>query len=112
MDDKPILSYDNHTNNVTAVGFQKDGKWLYSGSEDNTLRIWDPRTNKPSRTYDCGSAINTVALHPNQMELVTGDQNGLIKIWDLEADKCREEYITVVDVAIRSISIVSVNIFN
>lgn len=33
---QPIISYDGHTSNVTSVGFQKDGKWMYSGSEDGT----------------------------------------------------------------------------
>ena len=42
---QPIVSYDGHTTNVTAVGFQKDGKWMYTGSEDGTggsgQRGWD-----------------------------------------------------------------------
>jgi hypothetical protein len=25
-----VLSYDGHTGNVMALGFQKDGKWMYS----------------------------------------------------------------------------------
>jgi hypothetical protein len=33
---QPIISYDGHAGNVTSVGFQKDGKWMYSGSEDGT----------------------------------------------------------------------------
>jgi G protein beta subunit-like protein len=105
-DDKPILTYDGHTGNVTAVGFQKDLKWLYSCSEDGTVRIWDPRSNSSTRTYDCGAAVNTVALNPNQAELITGDQNGFVKIWDLEADACREEYLPATDVPVRSVSIV------
>lgn len=105
-DDKPILTYDGHTSNVTSVGFQKDLKWLYSGSEDGTVRIWDPRSNNSTRTYDCGAPVNTVALSPTQAELITGDQNGFMKIWDLDADTCREEYLPTPDVPIRSISIV------
>ena len=31
---KPVISYDAHTNNVTAVGLQCDGKWMYSGWGD------------------------------------------------------------------------------
>ncbi len=38
-----VINYESHTNNVTAVGFQCDGKWMYSGSEDGTVKIWDVR---------------------------------------------------------------------
>lgn len=38
-----VLHYESHLNNVTAVGFQCDGKWMYSGSEDGTVKIWDLR---------------------------------------------------------------------
>jgi len=70
MDDKAILTYDSHTNNVVAVGFQKDLKWLYSGSEDGTVKVWDTRSSKAIRSYDCGAPVNTVALHPNQVLLL------------------------------------------
>lgn len=30
-DPQPINTLEGHTGNVTAVGFQKDGKWMYSG---------------------------------------------------------------------------------
>lgn len=38
-----VISYDSHTSNVMAVGFHCDGNWMYSGSEDGTVRIWDLR---------------------------------------------------------------------
>ncbi len=106
-DDKPILVYDGHTNNVTSVGFQRDLKWIFSGSEDGTVKIWDTRSNSSTRTHDCGAAVNAVALSPNQAELITGDQNGFVKIWDLPANKLRSEYQPIPDLAVRSVSIVS-----
>lgn len=112
VDERPLLSYDGHTTNVTSIGFSNDQKWLFSSSEDGTIRIWDTRSSNYSRKYDCGTPINTTILHPNQAELISGDQNGIMKIWDLTADKCREEYIPAIDIPIRSISIVSYNDYN
>ena len=37
--------------------------------------------------------------------MISGDQNGNIKVWDLKADACREEYQPIPDVPVRSISI-------
>ncbi|KAK1372709.1 hypothetical protein POM88_028902 [Heracleum sosnowskyi] len=47
---QPVMSYDSHTNNVMAVGFQCDGNWMYSGSEDGTVRIWD--LSSADKEYD------------------------------------------------------------
>lgn len=107
IDEKPLITYDGHTNNVVTVGFQRDQKWLYSCSEDGTVRVWDTRTNSYSRKYDCGAPANTVCLHPNQAELISGDQNGNVKVWDLTADKCREEVTPLTEIPVRSLSIVS-----
>lgn len=108
IDERPVVTYEGHTSNVMSVGFQTEQRWIYSCSEDGSVRVWDQRSKTCSRKYDSGSGVNSVALHPNQAELILGDQNGSIKIWDLEADKCREEHVPLVDVPVRSISVVSI----
>ena len=92
----PNATLDGHSGNVTSIGFQKDGififififpcpihfnkklrerpgKWLYSGSEDGTIKIWDLYTLSCKRTFDCSAAVNTVLLSPNQSELISGN---------------------------------------
>ena len=39
----PLINYDGVSRNVTVVGFQEDGKWMFTGGEDNSARIWDLR---------------------------------------------------------------------
>lgn len=102
---QPIISYDGHSSNVTSVGFQKDGKWMYTGSEDGTVKIWDLRAPGCQREYESRAAVNTVVLHPNQGELISGDQHGNIRVWDLTANACSCELVPEVGTAVRSLTV-------
>ena len=42
-DASPVINYEGISRNITAVGFQEDGKWMYTGGEDCTAKIWDLR---------------------------------------------------------------------
>lgn len=46
---------------------------MYSGSEDGTIKIWDLRAPGCQREYASRAAVNTVMLHPNQGELISGE---------------------------------------
>jgi len=107
----PILTLGEHTGNVTAVGFHKMTKWLYTASEDGSCRIWDIRSpaGKCQRvhTLEKKTSINTAILHPNQGEIFLGDQSGFIYIWDLSANKCRVWHQPDGKTPIRSIAVAS-----
>jgi G protein beta subunit-like protein len=88
---EPIHAYEGHHNNVTAVGFQRDSRWLYSSSEDGTIKIWDIRTVKCQRTFECskkGTLLNSVILHPNQVDLYSCDHYGVVRCWNLSSNTC------------------------
>mmetsp|Transcript_32623 Transcript_32623/g.45270 ORF Transcript_32623/g.45270 Transcript_32623/m.45270 type:complete len:316 (+) Transcript_32623:173-1120(+) len=101
---QPVLSFDGHSGNVTAVGFEKDSKWLFSGSEDGTVKLWDVRAQGCQREYESRAAVNSVVLLPNQEELLSADQNGNIRVWDLTANACSCELVPEVGTAVRSLS--------
>uniref|UniRef100_H3GAF7 Protein LST8 homolog n=1 Tax=Phytophthora ramorum TaxID=164328 RepID=H3GAF7_PHYRM len=81
-----VTSYDGHASNVTSLGFQRHGKWMYSCSDDGTIKIWDLRAPGCQRSYNAGVPLNSVVLHPNQAELLVGDQNGFVRVYDLTAN--------------------------
>ncbi|CAI5723298.1 unnamed protein product [Peronospora destructor] len=81
-----VTSYDGHASNVTSLGFQRNGKWMYSCSDDGCVKIWDLRSPGCQRSYNAGVPLNSVVLHPNQAELLVGDQNGFIRVYDLTAN--------------------------
>ena len=83
-----VLSLEGHTSSVTSIGFQRDVRYLYSGSEDGTVKVFDLRSPTFSCSFDCKAPVNSVAHHPTRNEIISGDQNGSIKVWDLNTSKC------------------------
>ena len=71
------------------------------------MRLWDLRAPGCQREYESRAAVNSVALHPNQTELLSGDQNGNIRVWDLGQNACSCELVPEVGVAVRSLSVAS-----
>lgn len=51
--------------NVTAVGFRKHEKIIYTGCEDGILRIFDIRKKGQIRTLKHNKSINCAMMHPN-----------------------------------------------
>lgn len=70
----PIMNLEGVTKNITRIGLQEDGRWMYTGGEDCRVRIWDMKTQICKRAFDCLAPINAVALHPNQVEMAIGSQ--------------------------------------
>lgn len=38
------------------------------------------------RIFQVSTPVNCVSLHPNQSELIVGDQSGIVHLWDLRSD--------------------------
>lgn len=49
------------------MGFQKDNNWIYTASEDGSVKILDLRAAGYQRNYMNKEAINSVVMHPNEV---------------------------------------------
>ena len=78
---------------------------MATSSEDGTVKIWDIRAPSVQRNYDHKCPVNDVAIHPNQGELISCDQAGSVRIWDLGENQCTHELIPEEDVPTRSVSV-------
>jgi len=103
----PVVTFTGHTSNVTSVCWQQDSKWLASSSEDGTVRVWDLRLVRPFRSYPHQDPVNDVVVHPNQGELISCDDGGRLRIWDLAANACTLDLAPEPDVPLRSVTVPS-----
>ena len=69
---------------VHAVAFSPDGRWLASGSSDNTVKLWDVATGRELRTLISHTGgVNAVAFSLDGRWLASGSSDNTVKLWDV-----------------------------
>ncbi len=78
---KEVTTLQGHIDRVSSVAFSPDGKYLASGSTDNTIKLWSLESQKEITMLQGHSdAIISVAFSPDGMYLASGSKNETIKI--------------------------------
>uniref|UniRef100_A0A4W4EV63 POC1 centriolar protein homolog B n=1 Tax=Electrophorus electricus TaxID=8005 RepID=A0A4W4EV63_ELEEL len=81
---KFMLNELNNTFTSTFVDFNSSGTCIASSGADNTLKLWDIRTNKLIQHYQVHSAgVNCFSFHPSGNYLISGSNDSTVKILDL-----------------------------
>jgi WD40 repeat protein len=68
---------------VSSVAFSPDGKQVVSGSQDETVRLWDTVTGAALQTLEghLGLVIS-VAFSPDSRQVVSGSDDKTVRLWD------------------------------
>ncbi|MBD0266555.1 MAG: hypothetical protein ICV78_28695, partial [Tolypothrix sp. Co-bin9] len=70
-----------------SVAFSSDGKTIASGSDDNTIKIWDSSIGKLIRTLTGHSQrVLSVAFSSDGKTIASGSDDNTIKIWYFDLD--------------------------
>jgi parallel beta-helix repeat protein len=79
-----ITTLSGHTGGVWSVAFSPDGRLLASGSDDNTIRLWDVATGSLVRTLTGHTDwVRSVAFSPDGRLLASGSDDNTIRLWDI-----------------------------
>jgi WD40 repeat protein len=78
-----VLTLEGHRNGVASVAFSPSGTVVVSGSGDNTVKIWDARSDACLNTLEGHHNKDTsIALSPSSAHIASGSYDKNIKIWD------------------------------
>jgi len=87
--EKPeIFVQMGHSDRAETMVFSEDGRYLVTGSEDKTVKLWDAGSGSEIRTFtwhfdNTGyNDIESVGISNDGRYVLAGDMEGIVKIWD------------------------------
>jgi WD40 repeat protein len=78
-----------HNNRIRKVVFSQDGRLLASGSDDQTIKVWEVETGQCIHTLQKHQdRVLTVAFHPDSQILASGGDDRIIRLWNISTGEC------------------------
>jgi WD40 repeat protein len=78
-----LQTLEGHSSSVYSVAFSLDSRQVVSGSDDNTVRLWDTVTGAALQTLEGHShAVLSVDFSLDSRQVVSGSDDDTIRLWD------------------------------
>jgi WD40 repeat protein len=82
---QPIHTLMGHSHIVNSLTITANAKYLVSGSQDKTIKVWNLVNGELIHTLKGHrDIVNTVALSPDEQIIASGSADKTIKLWHLE----------------------------
>lgn len=79
------------TGEITSVRLSNDGRWIFSGGGDGTIRVWEIMSDSSGYTGRCvytfkghSNSVNSIGLSADNRWLVSGSSDETIRCWELD----------------------------
>lgn len=88
-----IRPLGEHSAQVNQVAYSPDGKWIASGSEDRSIKVWNAVTGELESTLrGHRGRVTDVAFSPESRSLFSTGWDGTLRVWSLSL---KQELLTL-----------------
>lgn len=90
--DKPeIFVQIGHTSSINSIDLSPNGKWLLSGSADDSIKLWEAESGRLIRTFKDTEDVEFAAFLPGGQSFFSFNWKGNVSVWDIRTgEKIRE----------------------
>jgi len=83
---------NGHRESVSAVSFSPDGKFIASGSVDQTLKLWNRDGTLVKTFYGHRERVSAVSFSPDGQLIVSGSADKTLKLWKRDGTLAKTLY--------------------
>ena len=70
-------------------GLERDGQHALSGSEDQTVRLWEVRSGRCLRVLEGHTArVRSVAWSADGQHALSGSADKTVRLWEVQSGRC------------------------
>lgn len=81
-----LCALKGHNDVVTCLAWSPEGRYLLTGSEDCTARVWDTTTRDCVATVNDVCTVRGVAWSPHGHDFVTVNEDGTLRVYELDSE--------------------------
>ena len=83
-----VTTLEGHSQDVTSVTFSPDGTLLATGSDDDTVKLWDMETKTNILTLEGHRGdVTSVSFSPDGKLLASGSDDDTVRLWDVDTNE-------------------------
>jgi WD40 repeat protein len=83
-----LQTLEGHEGIIDSMAFSRDGRWLASGSEEWTVKLWDGNIGVLVRTLEGHTrSVQSVAFS-QAGRLASGSMDKTVRVWNVETGAC------------------------
>ena len=89
-----LKTLTGHQDVVRTLAVTSDGQYVFSASEDRTIRMWNIASGHGVRTYSGHAAgINVISISQDDAYLVTGSDDTTIMVWNINSGSLEHTFL-------------------
>jgi WD40 repeat protein/transcriptional regulator with XRE-family HTH domain len=87
---RPLKTWTGHRELVWSLAYSPDGKFLATGSEEGTVKLWEVATGQCLRVMIGHSEwVQSIAFSPDGQWLASGSGDRKVRVWEVATGQCR-----------------------